>query len=119
MKATFAVIASAALAVCAGSAAAESDSPPAPAEFADLDTNADMYIDKQEFELFTEKMRENFQRGGRFGGRGPGDRVAKLYDEADGDGDGLLNETEFAALQESVRAKREKMRQRWGGDKSE
>ena len=119
MKTTLAVIVSAAFAVSAGGAAADSAGQPEPVKFADLDTNADMYIDKQEFERFSEQMREKmrarFQGGLRPGGKTAGDRAAKMYADADADRDGLLNESEFAALQESVRAMREKMRQRWGG----
>jgi len=123
MKTTLAVIASAVFAVSAGSSAADSNGPPAPAEFAELDTNADMYIDKQEFEQFSEqmrekmreRMRERFQGGARPGGKAGGDRAAQLYAEADADRDGLLNESEFEALKASVQAMREKMRQRWGG----
>ena len=124
MKATLAVMVSAVFAVSAGGAAAESGGPPALAEFAELDTNADMYIDPQEFQSFTEKMREKmserFRGGFRAGGNGSGDRATQMYADADADRDGLLNESEFAVLKENLQAMREKMRQRWaGGEKSD
>jgi len=123
MKTTLKLIVSAVFAVSASGAAADSNGPQEPADFAELDTNADMYIDKQEFDRFTEqmreqmreRMRERFQSGGRPGGKPGGDRAAKLYADADADGDGLLNESEFEALKASAQAMREKMRQRWGG----
>lgn len=94
---------------------ADSTDSATPVNFADLDTNADLYIDNEEFEQFRVnkrgKTREESQEGRR-GGKGGGDRAAQLFDEADADGDGMLNEFEFAALQEAVRAKREEMRQR-------
>ncbi|MEO1248159.1 MAG: hypothetical protein AAFX56_20980 [Pseudomonadota bacterium] len=117
MKTTLAAIAMAALSICAGTATADSAEQPAQVSFADVDANADMYIDKQEFEQFSEKARESVRKRVRErfqSGRGAtGERAAKLYADADADKDGLLNEAEFAALQESVRAMREKMRQRF------
>ncbi|MEM8814690.1 MAG: hypothetical protein AAGE85_02625 [Pseudomonadota bacterium] len=114
MKTTLAAIAMAALSICAGTATADSAEQ---VSFADVDANADMYIDKQEFEQFSEKARESVRKRVRErfqSGRGAtGERAAKLYADADADKDGLLNEAEFAALQESVRAMREKMRQRF------
>ena len=88
---------------------------PAPPAFADIDTNADMYIDREEFSQFSAGMREKV--GGNFrsrpGGKSPEDRAARMYDEADVDGDGLLNEEEFNSMQDSMRQRREKMRDRW------
>jgi|GEM_PF-4421509 len=116
MKTTLATIT--VLATLASAPAIGADSPdfPGAPEFSDLDANADLYIDKQEFEQFKKRMRdarrERFEDSRRDGNKGSGDRIASLYSDADADGDGLLNESEFASLQESMQAMREKMRER-------
>ena len=90
---------------------------PVPASFADIDTNADLYIDKQEFDQYKADMRakmaEKFPGGPRGGSERGGNRADELFDSADTDGDGLLNEYEFANLQDSMHSFREEMRERW------
>lgn len=97
-------------------ASAEQSEPPLRFDFFALDTNGDMYVDPQEFDDFTGKMREAMRA--RFGGgrEGPADRLQQLYGGADADGDGLLNETEFNALKEKLESMRNHMRQRMRGD---
>jgi hypothetical protein len=86
--------------------------------FSDLDTNDDLYIDKDEFREFMENRRK--EMGERFGGarqppfKGRGDHFATFYDEADSDGDSLLNEYEYETLKERMADMRENWRNKWG-----
>ena len=104
----------AAVVLCAttGIASAEEPRPQVEFDFYSLDTNGDMYVDPQEFGVFTDKIREAMRL--RFGGgrEGPVDRLLQLYGGADADGDGMLNETEFAALKEQIESMRGRLRQR-------
>ncbi len=82
--------------------------PPAPPRFSELDVNADQYIDRDEFAAFTETMRP--PGAGFRGGRGDFDPMAR----ADTDGDGLLDEQEYADFQRRVAEMRERFWQRRG-----
>ncbi len=103
--------------VCGSALADEPEQQPTPPTFSDIDANADMYIDKEEFSQFQaemrEKMRARFAGGPRGGMMGGGKRGGDRFNDADADGDGLLNESEFAAMIESMQKKRDEMRQRW------
>ncbi len=112
MQISITMIAAAALCVAAFLANAEESEPPARFEFVALDTNGDMYVDPQEFDDFTERLRDAMRA--RFGGgrEGPADRMLQLYGSADADGDGMLNETEFDVLKEKMDSMRYHMRHR-------
>ncbi len=81
-------------------------------DFHALDTNDDSHVDQQEFGVFVEELREAMRA--RFGGGrdGAADRMLQLYGSADADGDGLLNEAEFAVLKEKLESRRSRMRDR-------
>ncbi len=119
MKTTLAAITAMTILASACAMGAESTEFPEAPTFEALDLNSDLYIDKQEFEQHMDKMREAMS--GRFGGwrpgggKDPGERRAQFYDDADADGDGLLNEYEFYSLIASMQEMRDKMRRRWAG----
>lgn len=103
--------------VCGGALADEPEEQPTLPTFSDIDANADMYIDKEEFSQFQAEMREKMRA--RFAGRPPGGmmgggkRGGDRFSDADTDGDGMLNEYEFAAMIEAMERKRDEIRQRW------
>ncbi len=123
MKTTLAAITAVTILASACAMSAESTEFPEAPTFEALDLNSDLYIDKQEFEQHMDKMREamsdRFGGWRRGGGKGPGKRWAQFYDDADADGDGLLNEYEFNALRASMQEKRGQMRGRWAGKKQQ
>lgn len=123
MKTTSAAITAMFILASACAMGEESTEFPEAPTFAALDLNSDLYIDKQEFEQYMDKMREEmngrFGGGRRGGGKGPGGRRAQFYDDADADGDGLLNEYEFYSLIESMQEMRDKMRGRWTGKRQQ
>ncbi len=91
--------------VSTGSVAGDDQDDPAIPLFSDVDSNADMYIDPEEFEAFIEQMRPR-DRGDR---RPPVDRMTRMFERADSNQDGLLNEAEFDALQPYMRRIRERI----------
>ena len=104
----------AAVALFAVTLVADAEQPERPGgfDFFSLDTNDDSYVDQQEFSVFVDELREAMRA--RFGGgrEGAADRMLQLYGTADADGDGLLNEAEFAALKEKLESRRNRMRDR-------
>ena len=95
----------------------ENDRPDFQPEFSEIDTNDDLYISKEELEEHFVRIRSAVGRGfeGRRGNRMPGggrkDRMAQLFDDADSDGDGLLNEYEFEEMRASIQESRGRWRQ--------
>ncbi len=80
--------------------------PPAPPSFSELDANADRYIDRDEFAAFADSVRR--PGAGFRGDRSGFDPMAR----ADADGDGLLNEQEYAEFQRRMAEIRERFWQR-------
>ncbi len=87
-------------------------------DFTAIDTNKDMYIDQTEFEAFVETIRQSTRA--KFGGGrgGPGKRMFQSFDESDVDGDGMLNEEEFAGMKARFSERRGQREHRWRDDKS-
>ena len=116
MRTTLTYVAVTTLLVSSHAMATDPERPEHSPVFTEIDANNDLYIDKEEFEAFSAKMREAAKE--RFGGdkgarfRGRGDRMAQLYAEADADGDSLLNEHEFYAMQALIAEKRERWKQK-------
>ena len=84
-------------------------------DFETIDTNEDMYIDQTEFDAFIETVREAAKARFRGDRGGPGKRMSQSYDEADADGDGMLNQEEFAAMKARFAERRG---QRWRDNQS-
>lgn len=91
------------LAFIGGANAGDRSERPDPPSFADIDSNSDQLVSREEMEVF---VRENGRKGGHEGRRG-GD-PEKRFDRADTDGDGYLSEAEMDAVREKMAGYRDR-----------